>query len=193
VSARSTGWRSRAAGRLAQGLASYARIAWWGLASPRLVERTPLVLAQAIVRDGDRVLLALRDDLWGWELPGGTVEPGESSEDALVREVREETGVEVRVERRVGDYVRTGFRPHRACVFEARPEAGEPRPGPETLAVRWFALDALPDDLFAWYREPLADAQKPGPPVERRERQGLAAIAGAMRIDLRRRWRGLAD
>lgn len=183
--------RRGAVGRLAQGLASYARIAWWGLVRPRLTERTPLELAQAVVRDDGRVLYSLRDDLWGWELPGGTVEAGESADEALVRELREETGVDVEVVRRVGDYVRTGFRPHRARIFECRVCQGEARPGPETLAVGWFPEGAPPEGLFPWYHEPLRDCARGGPPVERRERLGIAAIAGAMRIDLRQRWRGV--
>lgn len=59
---------------------------------------TLLVVAGALVRDG-RLLLARRADgdplAGGWELPGGKVEPGETPEDALRREWREELAVEV--------------------------------------------------------------------------------------------------
>jgi 8-oxo-dGTP diphosphatase len=55
----------------------------------------------AILRDGDRVLLCHRrpDRRWYpnlWDLPGGHVEPGESRAEALVRELREELGIEIR-------------------------------------------------------------------------------------------------
>ena len=169
---------------------SYARLAWWGLAAPRATERTPLVIVQAAVCGERGVLLAERSDLRGWELPGGTRERGESDEVAIARELREELGIEVEIERHVGDWVRTGFRPHLARVYRCR-TLGEPRPvGEETLAVRWFAPDALPDTLFPWYREPLELALgPPRPPVARREHQGLRKILAGARIDLAMRLR----
>ncbi len=176
--------------RLMGALPVYAKTAWWGLARPRY-ERAPLVVVQAVVRGPAGLLLSVRSDLHGWELPGGNPHPGEPEERALRREVREETGVEIETLRHVGDYVRTGFRPHRARVYLCRAVAGEPQPSPETLRVAWHPVDALPETLFPWYRGPIADAlAERAAPVERIEYQGLRAILAGMRIDLHMRWYG---
>jgi ADP-ribose pyrophosphatase YjhB (NUDIX family) len=136
----------------------------------------------------------MRADLFGWELPGGTTEPGETTEDALLREVGEETGLEVEIERHVGDWERTGFRPHTARVYLCRVVSGDLAVSAETPRVGWFGWDELPADLFPWYHGPLETVRAGG--VDRvlvREHQGLAAIAAAMRIDLGNRWRGLPE
>jgi 8-oxo-dGTP diphosphatase len=60
----------------------------------------------AAILDGDRLLAARRLEppelAGGWELPGGKVDPGETDEQALVRECREELGVLIRLLDRVG-------------------------------------------------------------------------------------------
>ncbi|HTF32500.1 MAG TPA: NUDIX domain-containing protein [Myxococcota bacterium] len=171
----------------------YAKLAWWGLAAPRVVERTPLVVVQGIVRsERGELLLAARSDLRGWELPGGTPERGEALEDALRRELHEETGLHVSVERVVGDYVRSGFRPHTARVYLCQAAGGRLRPSHETLALRWFDPEALPDTLFPWYRAPIADAfGAPSAPVTRHEHHGLSSIFAGLAIDLKTRVRGI--
>ncbi len=175
---------------LAGSLPSYARIAWWGLLSPR-AEAAPLELHQAVVLRDGQLLLALRSDLWGWELPGGAARPGESGEQALRRELREETGLDVEVRSVVGEYVRTGFRPHRARVYRCLALPGTPSPSCEVLRLGWFAADAIPDTLFPWYRQPLADAlAERAAPVLRHERWGIREVIGAIRIDLRMRLAG---
>jgi 8-oxo-dGTP pyrophosphatase MutT (NUDIX family) len=175
--------------RLVGALPSYAKLAWWGLVAPRIGEREPLVVVQAVILGAEGVLLAERRDLRGWELPGGAPLPGESDEAALRREVREETGLELALRRHVGDYVRSGFRPHTARVYLCEPVGGRPGPGDDTLRVRFFDPAAPPPTLFPWYRTPLADALAGGPPVRRREHQGLGAIWAGLRIDLRMRAR----
>jgi hypothetical protein len=56
----------------------------------------------------------------------------------------------------------------------------------ETLDLRWFHLDAMPDTLFPWFHEPLADAfgDQSRLPVSKQNDQGIATILEAIRIDL---------
>ncbi|MCS5635587.1 MAG: NUDIX domain-containing protein [Myxococcota bacterium] len=179
--------------RLARIPRTYLKIAWWGLVAPIISECEPLVVVQAVILgDGEQegaILLSVRADVRGWELPGGNFNPGEGPEQALVREIEEETGLQAEIVRRVGDYVRTGFRPHVARVFLCRVQGGEPRPSRETPRVAWWPLERLPSTLFPWYQQPIRDALSDGTsPLTRTERQGVAAIVDAIRIDLRMRW-----
>ena len=132
---------------------------------PELPDYAPggeLLIAQAVVLRGHgpmaEVLLVKRTSPCAWELPGGNVDPGESVEDAAVREVREETGLVVRVERLLGWYERTGFRPHRSPVYVCFPLSGALRPNQESFAVRFFPANRLPLGLFPWYRPLIRDA-----------------------------------
>ena len=189
-------------GRFLGGFVVYGRTAWWGLVSVRVSERRELGLVQAVVlrpaakADGndaaDEILLSMRSDLFGWELPGGTIEPGESQHEALLREVEEETGLRIEIERDVGRWTRTGFRPHVVTVMRCQVIDGELRPSPETPRVGWFDVDALPAALFPWYAAPIGRALlNDAESISVREFQGMEAIWAAIKIDLRTRWAGL--
>jgi 8-oxo-dGTP diphosphatase len=104
-----------------------------------------IVVGTALVRDG-RLLVAQRTrppELAGlWELPGGRVEAGESEVAAVVRECREELGVEVRVTGRLGPDLplATGvLRVHAAGLAAGSPEAA----ALEHSALRWIGPDEL--------------------------------------------------
>ncbi len=182
--------------RLASVVPDYAKIAWWGLVRPRVGGERPLVVCQAVILSGDpvtdsaacQILLTVRSDLRGWELPGGTPIEGETPEETLRREVLEETGCQVSIERHVGDYVRTGFRPHTAKVYLCRIRSGTPTPSSETPVIRWFDIVSLPETIFPWFRRPLADALSGAPePVHVEEHQGLRSVLTGMGIDLKMR------
>lgn len=103
-------------------------------------------MGAAIVRDG-RVLAARRTfpaaAAGRWELPGGKVEPGETPDDALVREVAEELGCAIEVTAWLPGAVAIGDRLV-LTVALARLVDGEPRPH-EHDELRWLAADQLDD------------------------------------------------
>ena len=114
----------------------------------------PLVGVTAVVIGGNGdILLHRRADDGRWATPGGILEPGEQPARAVVREAKEETGLDVEVERLVsvvgqepyiypnGDRVQFLDLAFRCRAVGGEPDAG----GDETLEVRWFAPDALPD------------------------------------------------
>ena len=114
----------------------------------RSVGESPLVgvVGAALLRDG-RVLASRRTDpprLAGlWEFPGGKVEAGETDEQALVRELREELGIEAAVGERLGPDLPIGETAV-LRVYVCRIVAGEP------VLVdhdehRWLAADELED------------------------------------------------
>jgi 8-oxo-dGTP diphosphatase len=107
------------------------------------------VVAAAIFHD-NRVLAALRapSDKRGdlWELPGGKVEPGESDEAALAREIREELGVPIAVHERLAESVHA-YPDVTICLvaYRATLLSGTPHPH-EHAEVRWVGQGEL-DDL----------------------------------------------
>ena len=103
-------------------------------------------MGAAIVRGG-RVLAARRtappSAAGRWEFPGGKVEPGESDDGSLVREIDEELGVEIRVDRWLAGEEPIGER-HLLRVALASLVHGEPAPT-EHDRVRWLAAAELHD------------------------------------------------
>jgi 8-oxo-dGTP diphosphatase len=139
----------------------------------------PVSGAQAVVVDEvGRVLLQLR--LWpaGWEPPGGHVGGSEDPVSTVVRETREETGLEIEVERLTGHYRFTGLRHSTDAVFRAHPVGGSLRRSREAWRLEWVAPDHLPNSLFPWYRARIADAVAPvaSAPAERVQHVGLGAV-----------------
>lgn len=80
-----------------------------------------------------------------WSLPGGRVEAGESDAAALTRELREETGLEVRVGRLVGVVERAGSRNTVYVIrdYECFVNGGELSPGTDAADARWVGLDEV--------------------------------------------------
>jgi 8-oxo-dGTP diphosphatase len=95
----------------------------------------------AAILDGDRLLAARRREppelAGGWELPGGKVDHGESDEQALVRECREELGVLIRLLDRVGGDWPMGTTAM-LRVWTAEVVDGTPQPLEDHSELRWL-------------------------------------------------------
>ena len=147
---------------------------------------TPKVAVGAVVgNDQGEILLVQRADSGIWLYPTGWADVGYSPSEVAVKEVREETGIEVEPLRLIAvlDAFRLGFArtPFYSLVFHCRALAGELSPHPlECRDVGWFTEDEMP--------QPLAGA-------DRWRRHAFAAIRGEpvdVLFDLPRKepWRG---
>jgi mutator protein MutT len=140
-----------------------------GVYSERLKEamRGELVISagvDAIVRNGNgEILLIRRSDSGTWDLPGGAVEPGETPSAALLREVREETGLEVSIVRVAGVFGGRTFR-HTypdgqeiegfSVTFECEIAGGQLRNNDgEAGAFRFVSEDNMPPLTWPYPRE----------------------------------------
>lgn len=110
---------------------------------------THIVAVGGIVDDGQGNVLLVKMRDRGWEFPGGQVDSGESLLGALIREVREESGIEVEPRWLVGVYSNTSAHKWRDGVtdaptkvmldFACRAVGGELAVSDETTASRWVA------------------------------------------------------
>lgn len=140
----------------------------WGkppYAWPETVE--PAVAA--VVFDGDgRILLIKRVDFDVWGLPTGHIEPGETVQEAVIREVYEETGLRVKVSRYIGVYsdpmyLVVSHPSGKVCHYitscmECKIVGGYLRADcVETAEVAFFELDNLPTNLLTLHGEWLRD------------------------------------
>ncbi|SDY09232.1 ADP-ribose pyrophosphatase YjhB, NUDIX family [Micromonospora pattaloongensis] len=120
------------------------------MAEPSYSVSVAAVVVDDVEGEG-RVLVIQRRDTGAWQPPGGVLGADEFVADGVRREVREETGVEIEVERLTGVYqnVTLGVL---ALVFRARLVGGAPTPTEEATAVEWWTVgqvEAGMDPTFA--------------------------------------------
>ena len=101
--------------------------------------------AFVIIQNEERdILLVKRKDVPLWDLPGGGIEEGETPEAAAVREAFEETGYNVTILQKSGEYERPAFEDTQH-VFIGAITGGTPlMNGSETADLRWFSPNRLP-------------------------------------------------
>ena len=125
--------------------------------------------ASAVIFDRrGRLLLQQRSDGGQWGLPGGSVEIGESVHDAVIREVREETGLTVTVRRLIGVYSEPALQVVRYpdgnvwhyvnVCFECVARGGELTLCDETLALKYVSPARLPATVLSNHRIRIRDA-----------------------------------
>ena len=114
------------------------------------MEYTHLVSVAALVTNETGEILLVKSPLRGWEYPGGLIEPGETFQEALKREVREEAGVEIEITGFVGICKNVG----KNIVnidFTARYVSGELTTSDESTEVIW----TTPEKAFKLITFPL--------------------------------------
>ena len=129
-------------------------------------EKIILVFAGGcIFNENGEVLLQRRGDSNKWGFPGGAIELGETPQQAAIREVKEETGLDVEIGRLIGVYTEcdmeypNGDRAQSiAIVFEMKAIGGELLcDGEETLELRYFSLDNMPELFCKQHEDVLKD------------------------------------
>jgi len=128
---------------------------------------TPLIAADALIQLIDRpgrpiILIERAFPPYGWAIPGGFVDVGESVEDAAVREAKEEVCLDVNLVALLGLYSNPARDPrgHTATAVYVAEATGEPRAEDDARNVGIFTLDQLPEELAFDHGLVLADFRR---------------------------------
>ena len=126
-------------------------------------QQNPIPTVDVVIRIGDGIVLIRRKNPpLGWALPGGFMDVGETCETAAVREAKEETGLDVQLDRLLGVYSdpRRDPRQHTLTVVYTATAEGTPIGLDDAAEAKVFALDALPDPIVFDHHQILDDYRK---------------------------------
>ncbi len=122
----------------------------------------PVCVDAVIVKGGNILLLRRNHDpfLGYWVLPGGYVEEDETVEEALVREIKEETGLDVRIVKLVGVFSGPDRDPRHtvSVAFLAIPKSGKLALNKEATEAKWFPIHKLPENIGFDHKEIIKEA-----------------------------------
>ena len=124
------------------------------------VHRNPFPTVDIIIELADGIILIeRRNEPFGWALPGGFVDYGESLEEAAIREAREETGILITGLKLLGCYSAPGrdARLHTISAVYVAQGNGEPMAGDDAAHLQVFTPDNLPEPLCFDHRQILDD------------------------------------
>lgn len=111
-----------------------------------------------IFNENGQVLLSHRRDMDAWNLPGGGVESLEMPDEAVIREVKEETGLDICIERLVGVYGKV-LKDDLVFAFTCRVVSGELTLTDEADQHAYFAVEQIPVNTPPKQVERVIDAQ----------------------------------
>ncbi|WP_215115237.1 NUDIX hydrolase [Exiguobacterium sp. s80] len=104
--------------------------------------------AGAVVLDEHGKILLIKGPERGWEFPGGVIELGETIEDGIIREVKEESGIDIEVTRFCGIYQNISQHVCATCWL-AKAVGGTLQTSSESLEVGFFSLEEVLD-MVTW-------------------------------------------
>ena len=119
---------------------------WLQMAASRLIRPLFQVFAAAVIFDTDKNILLVKSTynrFHPWGLPGGSLEYGEHPEDAVIREVLEETHLNICIERLL--LVNSWIPDRVGLYYLCRITGGTFSPSDEVSEFAYFSLDDLPD------------------------------------------------
>jgi len=119
--------------------------------------RHSVSVAGIVIDDAGRVLIIQRRDNGHWEPPGGILELSEQFENGVHREVLEETGLDVQVDRLTGVYKNLNLGVV-ALVFRCTPLGTVHRDSAEAVAVRWIEPAEITSLMAPAYAVRVTDA-----------------------------------
>ena len=124
--------------------------------------------------DRKKVLLIKRRDIPVWVLPGGGIEKDESPEAAAVREILEETGLQVKIIRKVAEYLPVNAFTQLSLLFECEAVSGDLVLSSETKDIAYFPIDDLPKLLSPPYPGWIQDTLQNHPDILKKKIEGVS-------------------
>ncbi len=122
--------------------------------------RNPFLTVDAIIEiNGGIVLIKRKNPPQGWAIPGGFVDYGETIEEAVTREAKEETGLDIELIRQFHTYSDPKRDPRHhtvSTIFIAKAD-GSPKAGDDAKEACIFTIETLPEKIAFDHRQILED------------------------------------
>lgn len=108
----------------------------------------------------NQIVLVKRRDIPIWVLPGGGIDAGETPEQAIIREIKEETGLTAKIRRKSAEYTPLNHFCAFTHVYECDVTMGVMTVTEETCDIGAFSVDETPSDFFFLHKDWLIDSRE---------------------------------
>jgi len=122
--------------------------------------KKPAAIGIIFSNNRKEVLLVKRRDVPVWVLPGGGIEENETPEETVIREVKEETGLTIKIKKKIAKYSPINRLTRITHLYECSPLDGKLEISNETKDIRFFSVDNLPKYLAPPFNFWINDAHK---------------------------------